>query len=103
MKPIVNFTTPFCFSLDWRKVATLGPLFVLPKKEKSSRSGSLQFGPSEDSASVTERPGLLYSTEMSPVTNKFEVAENTESFISFEDGLFLNASDISSEEGSGFE
>ncbi|KAI7809605.1 zona pellucida sperm-binding protein 3b [Triplophysa rosa] len=90
---------------DWHKVATLGPLFVLSKKEKSSQStGSLHFSPPEDTASVTEGPELLNSTEMTPVTNKLEVTQNTESFFLFEDGLFLNASDpLSSEEGSGFE
>ncbi|XP_056598475.1 zona pellucida sperm-binding protein 3b [Triplophysa dalaica] len=89
---------------DWQKVATLGPVFVLSKKETSSQStGSLPFSPPEVSASVTEGPEVLYSTEMTPVTNKLEVTQNTESFILFEDGLF-NASDpLNFDEGSGFE
>lgn len=78
---------------------------MLPKKGTSSQStGSLDFSPSENSASVTEGPELLNSTEMSPVTDKLEVTQNTERFIPFEDSLFLKASDLlSAEEGSGFE
>lgn len=89
---------------DW-KLATLGPLLLIPKEGTTTQSVSR---PAEVfSASVNEEPEFLFdSTQMSPVKDdqEFKTAPETRSFRPFEDSLFLDASDLfSSEEGSGFE
>lgn len=100
---------PSPFITDWSKIATLGPLILIPKQETTTQSiGYTQSGPAEvSSASVTEELELLLnSTETSPVMDEleFKTDQETESFSPLEKGLFLNASDLfSSEEGSGFE
>ncbi|KAF4116836.1 zona pellucida sperm-binding protein 3b [Onychostoma macrolepis] len=86
---------------DWSKLATLGPLFLIPKQETTTQStGYTQSSPPEE-------PELLFnSTETSPVMDEleFKTDQETERFSPLEKGLFLNASDLfSSEEGSGFE
>ncbi|RXN13966.1 zona pellucida sperm-binding 3-like protein [Labeo rohita] len=93
---------------DWSKVATLGPLFLIPKQETTTRStGYPQSGPAEVfSAFVDEEPELLFnSTRESPMTDEldFKTDHETKNGPLVKD-LFLNASDLfSSEEGSGFE
>ncbi|XP_016333525.1 zona pellucida sperm-binding protein 3b [Sinocyclocheilus anshuiensis] len=92
---------------DWSKIATLGPLFLIPKQETTTQStGYTQSSPAEV-LSVTEELELLFnSTETSPVTDEleFKTDQETESFSPLEKAVFLNASDLfSSEEGSGFE
>lgn len=98
---------PSLFTTDWSKIASIGPLFLIPKQEITTQSpGSLQSGPAEVLSSVAEEPELLFnSTETSPVTElEFKTDQETESSSPLEKGLFLNASDLfSSEEGSGFE
>ncbi|KAI2667269.1 Zona pellucida sperm-binding protein 3 [Labeo rohita] len=95
-------------SKDWSKVATLGPLFLIPKQETTTRStGYPQSGPAEVfSAFVDEEPELLFnSTRESPMTDEldFKTDHETKNGPLVKD-LFLNASDLfSSEEGSGFE
>ncbi|KAK2901323.1 hypothetical protein QQF64_014473 [Cirrhinus molitorella] len=93
---------------DWSKIATLGPLFLIPKQETSTRSNEYpQSNPAEVfSASVDDEPEpLVNSTEMSPVTDELEFETDSETESStLEKDLFLDASDLfSSEEGSGFE
>uniref|UniRef100_A0A9J8CBJ0 Zona pellucida sperm-binding protein 3 n=1 Tax=Cyprinus carpio carpio TaxID=630221 RepID=A0A9J8CBJ0_CYPCA len=92
---------------DWSKIASIGPLFLIPKQEITTQSpGSPQSSPAEVLSSVAEEPELLFnSTETSPVTElEFKTDQETESSSPLEKGLFLNASDLfSSEEGSGFE
>lgn len=96
------------FITDWSKVATLGPLFLIPKQETTTRStGYPQSGPAEVfSAFVDEEPELLFnSTRESPMTDEldFKTDHETKNGPLVKD-LFLNASDLfSSEEGSGFE
>ncbi|KAK7162688.1 hypothetical protein R3I93_006893 [Phoxinus phoxinus] len=93
---------------DW-KLATLGPLLLIPKEGTTTQSvAHPRFGPAEVfSASVTEEPEFLFNlTHISPVTDEldFKTAPETRSFRPFEDGLFLNASVLfGSDEGSGFE
>lgn len=99
---------PSPFITDWSKIATLGPLFLIPKQETTTQSvGYPQSGPAEVSSSIAEELELLFnSTETSPVMDEleFKTDQETESFSPLEKGLFLNASDLfSSEEGSGFE
>lgn len=92
------------FITDW-KLATLGPLLLIPKEGTTTQSVSR---PAEVfSVSVNEEPEFLFNlTQMSPVKDEleFKTAPETRSFRPFEDRLFLDASDLfSSEEGSGFE
>ncbi|XP_073705564.1 zona pellucida sperm-binding protein 3b [Garra rufa] len=93
---------------DWSKIATLGPLFLIPKQETTTQSaGYPQSGPAEVFlASFDDEPELLFnSKETSPVTDKLEskTDQKTESRL-LEKDLSLNISDLfSSEEGSGFE
>lgn len=99
---------PSPFITDWSKIATLGPLFLIPKQETTTQSvGYPQSGPAEvSSTSIAEELELLFNlTETSPVDElEFKTDQETESFSPLEKGLFLNASDLfSSEEGSGFE
>lgn len=99
---------PSCFVTDW-KIATLGPLFLIPRQGTNTKSTGSQLGQTADifSASVTEEPDFsLNLTEMSPMMDerKFKTIPETGSFSPLEDSLFSNASDLfGSEEGSGFE
>ncbi|XP_052404974.1 zona pellucida sperm-binding protein 3b isoform X2 [Carassius gibelio] len=90
---------------DWSKIATLGPLFLIPKKETTTQSPvSTQTSPAEVLSTVTEEPELLFnSAETSPVTElEFKTDQEAEGFLPLEKGLFLN-SDPFIGEGSGFE
>lgn len=94
------------FLTDWSKLATLGPLFLIPKQETTIQS--TQSSPAEvSSASAAEELKRLFNlNKTSPVTDELEVKtdQEAESFGPLEKGLFHNASDLfSSEEGSGFE
>lgn len=108
MWQIWQSNTLLSFITDW-KLATLGPLLLIPKEGTTSQSvAHPRSGPAEGfSASVTDEPEFLFNlTKMRPVTDEpaFKIAPEVRSFHPLEDGLFLNASDLfGSEEGSGFE
>ncbi|XP_051773808.1 zona pellucida sperm-binding protein 3b [Ctenopharyngodon idella] len=93
---------------DW-KIATLGPLFLIPRQGNATQSAGSLLGQTAGvfSASVTEEPEFLFnSTEKSPMTDEleFKTTPETGSFSPLENSLFFKASDLfGSEEGSGFE
>ncbi|TRY65596.1 hypothetical protein DNTS_015201 [Danionella cerebrum] len=90
--------------VEWKKVATLGPLLLMPQPTTRVQSTeSPQFEIKEIfSAMAAEEPELLFnSTESSPVTQeKMESTEDSGTIHLLEDGVYEL---FSSEEGSGLE
>ncbi|XP_048020804.1 zona pellucida sperm-binding protein 3b [Megalobrama amblycephala] len=93
---------------DW-KIATLGPLFLIPRQGNATQSTGSLLGRTEGvySAPVAEKPEFLFnSIEKNPVMDEleFKTTPETGSFSPLEDSLFSNDDALfDSEGGSGFE
>lgn len=95
-------------SKEWKKIATLGPLFLSPEQESSVQSNEdPQFGLNKVfAASFAEEPEVFNFNETRPVEDelKLELSPRLRSFSPLQKSTFLNVSDLFTvEEGSGFE